>query len=148
MFIFIIHSCHLMLCNMQLAPGVYILLSRPCKSKKAKLSLCLTNSALCHEGIWGSGCIDRRWKYCNRFDQRVARQQLCKHSPTHNNRWGCVLYVRAEQRWNNGVMQPVSKQWLGKHTSTLVVTSATIETVFSVGSVQSAYKRSVCSDKS
>jgi hypothetical protein len=27
-----------------------------------------------------------------------------------------VFYVvRAEQRWNNGVMQPVSKQWLGKH---------------------------------
>jgi hypothetical protein len=26
--------------------------------KKVKLSLCLTNYALCHEGIWGSGCID------------------------------------------------------------------------------------------
>jgi hypothetical protein len=23
-----------------------------------KLSMCLTNQALCHEGIWGSGCID------------------------------------------------------------------------------------------
>jgi hypothetical protein len=43
----------------------------------------------------------------NRFDQRVARQHLCKHGPTRNNRWGCVFYVvRAEQRWNNGVMHP------------------------------------------
>jgi hypothetical protein len=29
-----------------------------------------------------------------------------------------VFYVaRVEQRWNNGVMQPVSKQQLGKHIS-------------------------------
>jgi hypothetical protein len=28
------------------------------KGKKVKLSLCLTNEALCHEGIWGSRCID------------------------------------------------------------------------------------------
>jgi hypothetical protein len=27
---------------------------------KVKLSLCLTNYALDHEGIWGSGCIDPR----------------------------------------------------------------------------------------
>jgi hypothetical protein len=34
-----------------------------------------------------------------------------------NNRWGYVFYVvRAKQRRNNGVMQPVSKQRLGKHT--------------------------------
>jgi hypothetical protein len=27
--------------------------------KKVKIkSLCLTNQALCHEGVWGSGCID------------------------------------------------------------------------------------------
>jgi hypothetical protein len=26
--------------------------------KKVKLSLCFTNEALCHEGVWGSGCID------------------------------------------------------------------------------------------
>jgi hypothetical protein len=26
--------------------------------EKAKLSLCLTNYALRHEGVWGSGCID------------------------------------------------------------------------------------------
>jgi hypothetical protein len=28
------------------------------KGTKVKLSLCLTNLALRHEGIWGSGCID------------------------------------------------------------------------------------------
>jgi hypothetical protein len=28
------------------------------KKKKVKLSLCLTNSALRHEDLWGSGCID------------------------------------------------------------------------------------------
>jgi hypothetical protein len=56
--------------------------------------------------------------YCTSFDQRVARKQLCKHGPTRNNRWGCVVYVvRAEQRWNNGVKQAVSTQRLGKHTS-------------------------------
>jgi hypothetical protein len=25
---------------------------------KVKLSLCLTNQALSHEGLWGSGCIE------------------------------------------------------------------------------------------
>jgi hypothetical protein len=25
---------------------------------KVKLSMCLTNEALRHEGVWGSGCID------------------------------------------------------------------------------------------
>jgi hypothetical protein len=32
--------------------------------------------------------------YCNGFDQRVARQQLCKHGPTRNSRRSCVLHVR------------------------------------------------------
>jgi hypothetical protein len=36
------------------------------------------------------------------------------------------------------------KQWLGKHTYVYVVTSS-IETVFSVGTVQNAYKRNECS---
>jgi hypothetical protein len=44
-------------------------------------------------------------------------------------------------------MQPVSKQRLGKHSSAKAVMLATTETVFSVGSVQSAYKRSECSDR-
>jgi hypothetical protein len=53
----------------------------------------------------------------NKFPRR---QILGKESVARlrNNRWGCVLYVvRAEQRWNNGVIRPVSKQRLGKHTS-------------------------------
>jgi hypothetical protein len=57
--------------------------------------------------------------YCNRFDQRVARQQFCKHGTTRTNRWVCAFYVvRAEQRWNNGFMQPASRQRLDKHIST------------------------------
>jgi hypothetical protein len=35
-------------------------------------------------------------KYCNGFDQSIARQQLGKHVPTHaprNNRGSCVFYV-------------------------------------------------------
>jgi hypothetical protein len=28
------------------------------RGKKVKLSLCLTNQALRHDGVWGSGCID------------------------------------------------------------------------------------------
>jgi hypothetical protein len=28
---------------------------------KVKLSLSLTNYALCHEGVWGSGCIDQHF---------------------------------------------------------------------------------------
>jgi hypothetical protein len=31
--------------------------------------------------------------YCNGFDQRVARQQLCKHGTLRNNRGSCVFYV-------------------------------------------------------
>jgi hypothetical protein len=58
------------------------------------------------------------YEYCNGFDHRFAKQQLRKHGATRNNRWGCVFYVvRNEQPWNNGVMQPVSKEGLGKHTS-------------------------------
>jgi hypothetical protein len=56
--------------------------------------------------------------YCSGFGQRIARLQLCKHGATRNNRRGCVFcVVRAEQLWNSGVMQPVSKPRLGKHTS-------------------------------
>jgi hypothetical protein len=53
----------------------------------------------------------------NKFPRR---QILGKQSVAglRNNRRGCVFYVvRAEQLWNNGVMQPVSKQRLAKHTS-------------------------------
>jgi hypothetical protein len=37
-------------------------------------------------------------QYCNGFNQRVARQQLCKHDPTRNNRGGCVFRIRGDIR--------------------------------------------------
>jgi hypothetical protein len=35
-------------------------------------------------------------KYGNGFDQRVARQHLCKHGPTSNNRGSCAFRVRGD----------------------------------------------------
>jgi hypothetical protein len=32
--------------------------------------------------------------------------------------WAVFYAVRTEQQWNNGVMQPASRQWLRKHIST------------------------------
>jgi hypothetical protein len=37
--------------------------------------------------------IGREALYCNEFDERVARQQLCKHGPTRSNRGSCVFRV-------------------------------------------------------
>jgi hypothetical protein len=39
--------------------------------------------------------------YWNEIDQRVARQQLCKHGPKRNKRGGCVLRVPGDvtQPW-------------------------------------------------
>jgi hypothetical protein len=41
------------------------------------------------------------WLQCNGFDERVARQQFCKHGPTRNSRRGSVLLVRGDvtQLW-------------------------------------------------
>jgi hypothetical protein len=50
--------------------------------------------------------------YCNGFDQRVARQQLCKHRPTRNSRWGCESYfVRTSASAGNGPMNSHSDSW-------------------------------------
>jgi hypothetical protein len=38
-------------------------LNRPFSVIKVKLSLCLINGALRHEGVWGSGCIDPYFLY-------------------------------------------------------------------------------------
>jgi hypothetical protein len=84
------------------------------------------------------------------FSKFPRRQILGKQSVARlrNNKWGSVFYVVcADQRWNNGVMQSVSKQRLGTHfrvsdRAMKAVTSSTIDTVFSVGPAQSAYKRS------
>jgi hypothetical protein len=57
-----------------------------------------------------------------RVGKQVPRRQILNKQSIarlRNNRWGCVFYfVRAEQRWNNGVMQPVPNQRLSKHIST------------------------------
>jgi hypothetical protein len=39
--------------------------------------------------------------YCNGYEQRVARQQLCKHGPTRNNRGNSVFCARGDvtQQW-------------------------------------------------
>jgi hypothetical protein len=41
------------------------------------------------------------WQYCNGLDQWVARQQLCQHGPTCNNRGSCFYRVRSDvtQQW-------------------------------------------------
>jgi hypothetical protein len=50
--------------------------------------------------------------YCNAFDQRFARQQLCKHGPPRNNRWGCVFYVvSATPSAANGPRNSQSDTW-------------------------------------
>jgi hypothetical protein len=57
-------------------------------------------------------CSQTRAIYCNGFDQRFARQQLCKHGPKYNNRWGCVFYVvRATPYAGNGPMSMQSDTW-------------------------------------
>jgi hypothetical protein len=41
------------------------------------------------------------YAYFNGFNKRVARQQLCKHGPTHKNGGDCFLRLRGDvtQRW-------------------------------------------------
>jgi hypothetical protein len=63
--------------------------------------------------------------YCNGFDQSFARQQLCKHGPTCNSRWGCVFYVvRATLSAGNGKMNSQSDAW---YVLLCVLRHATIE---------------------
>jgi hypothetical protein len=60
----------------------------------------------------------------NKFPRRqiLGKQSVAR---LRNKKLACVFYVdRVEKLWNNGVMQPVSKQRLGKDTS------STIETIF------------------
>jgi hypothetical protein len=40
--------------------------------------------------------------YCNGFDQRVARQQLCTHGPTGNNRRSSV-FCKSDRRANRPI---------------------------------------------
>jgi hypothetical protein len=50
-------------------------------------------------------------KYCNGFDQRVARQQLWKHGPTLNNRGNCVFFLSAQLTyalWHHATVDSVT----------------------------------------
>jgi hypothetical protein len=68
------------------------------------------------------------------------------HARTVESQKQPLLSNTHTQQYTNSVMQSVSRQQLGKHISTYqamlcnVVTSSTIQAVFSMGSVQSAYK--------
>jgi hypothetical protein len=56
----------------------------------------------------------------------------------------CVQQLLCNRRINNGVMQPLSRQWIGNHVPAVVNTNTTIEllleTVFSTWCLQSGYK--------
>jgi hypothetical protein len=41
-------------------------------------------------------CLPSLGKYCNEFNQRVARQQLRKHGQTRNNRGSFVFRIRVD----------------------------------------------------
>jgi hypothetical protein len=53
---------------------------------KVKLSLCLTNYPLRHEGVWGSGCIDPR--ILDLGGEWSASRPLGKSPPYPLDRWG------------------------------------------------------------
>jgi hypothetical protein len=77
---------------------IYLFLSYLCLrspwSKKVKLSLCLTNQALRHEGVWGSGCIDPHF-----FDLGTSWRWVVSFTPL-------PLYPR-------GKSPPPSTNWIG-----------------------------------
>jgi hypothetical protein len=52
-----------------------------------KFYLCLTNYALCHEGAWGSGCIDPRF-----IDLGTSRRWVVSFTPL-------PLYPRGNSPW-------------------------------------------------
>jgi hypothetical protein len=59
-------------------------------------------------GKWSIGVCSN----CTRFDQHVARQQICIHGPTRNNRRSCGSYVvRATPSAGNGPMKSQSDTW-------------------------------------
>jgi hypothetical protein len=47
-------------------------------------------------GTYRNHFFFKELNYCNGFDRRIARQQLCKHGPTRNNRGSCVVRVRGD----------------------------------------------------
>jgi hypothetical protein len=61
----------------------------PCEIKNREVLFRLNSSNI----NWQHWLKTPKISYCNRFNQRVARQQHCKQGRTSNNRWGCVFYV-------------------------------------------------------
>jgi hypothetical protein len=48
---------------------------------KVKLSLCLTNEALRHEGVWGSGCIDPHFDLGSTYSCGCSVNSMIIHQP-------------------------------------------------------------------
>jgi hypothetical protein len=80
--------------------------SGDCSTLRTLVCVCLWSVKCSHES-WAYKWVIKRvtnpnpvynhsyiWQYYNRFDQSIARQQLCKHGPAHNNRWSCVFLCR------------------------------------------------------
>jgi hypothetical protein len=80
--------------------------------------------------------------------RRARMKYIVAYARTAESQKQPLLSDTLTQHYNNGGMQPGSRQRLGKHISASrtvlcnAVTSPTIRTVFAVGSVQGVYKRS------
>lgn len=59
------------------------------RSVKVKLSMCLTNSALCHRGIWGSGFIDPHFLNFTLVEVSglLTPQAKSPQYPSHRGTW-------------------------------------------------------------
>jgi hypothetical protein len=77
------------------------------------------------------------YTYGNIFDQRVARQQLCKHCPLRNNRTMFIAVARRQsaRQWTD----EIDITW---HVLYVVYAMQQENCVFCAWSVQSAYRRS------
>jgi hypothetical protein len=76
-------------------------------SKKVKLSLCLTNWAPCHEGVWGSGCIEPHflylgtiWRWVVSFTHRPLYPREKSYQCPLDRRLGGPQ-SRSGRRWEN-----------------------------------------------
>jgi hypothetical protein len=78
--------------------------------------------------------------YCNEFDQRVARQQLCKDGPLRNNRMNIYSSLLDDSQRANGLTRSVSRDFFS------VVYAIQHRTVFSVRGMCSVLIREVNSD--
>jgi hypothetical protein len=63
------------------------------KKIRVKLSLCLTNSELRHEDVWGSGCIDPRI-----LDLGTSRRWVVSSTPRQLYPWGMSPWYPLDRR--------------------------------------------------